>query len=92
MGKIAVLFAGQGAQYPGMGRDICSVSAKAQKVFDMGESITPGIKQICFDSDADILSKTENTQPALFLTDLACAYALLEAGIVGDFAAGFSLG
>ena len=38
------------------------------------------------------LTKTENTQPALFLTDLAFANALKDAGIKADAVAGFSLG
>lgn len=92
MGKIAILFAGQGAQFPGMGKDIYESSSAAHEIFDLGESVTPGIKDICFNSDASVLSKTENTQPSLFLTDLACAYALRQSGIVADCVAGFSLG
>lgn len=92
MGKIAILFAGQGAQYPGMGKDIYETNSAAHDIFELGESLTPGIKDICFNSDASLLSKTENTQPALFLTDLACAYALREIGIAADCVAGFSLG
>lgn len=92
MGKIALLLAGQGAQYPGMGKDLYESSPAAKKVFDMGEMIRPGTLEMCFESDKDTLSLTENTQPCLFLCDLACARAVEEAGISFDMAAGFSLG
>ena len=92
MGKIALLFAGQGAQYPGMGRDLYESSPAAKKVFDMGEEIYPGVISMCFEADRETLSLTENTQPCLFLCDLACARAAKEAGAAFDMAAGFSLG
>lgn len=92
MGKIALLFAGQGAQYPGMGRDLYENSPAARGVFDMAERLKSGTKRLCFESDAAELSETKNTQPALFTMDLACAAALGEAGIFADLAAGFSLG
>lgn len=92
MGKIAFLFAGQGAQYPGMGEALYETSAAAKAVFDMGERLRPGTLSQCFHGEKEELQKTENTQPCLFLTDLACAAALKERGIQADAAAGFSLG
>ena len=92
MSKIAFLFAGQGAQYVGMGKALYETSPAAKAVFDMGEAVRPGTKAMCFEGPGEELTKTINTQPCLFLTDLACAKALEEKGIKADMVAGFSLG
>ncbi|MDY3865881.1 MAG: ACP S-malonyltransferase [Eubacteriales bacterium] len=92
MSKIAFLFAGQGAQYVGMGRDLYENVPAAKEVFDLGESRRPGTLATCFEGPGEALTQTENTQPALFLVDLACARALSAAGVMPDAVAGFSLG
>lgn len=92
MSKIAFLFAGQGAQYVGMGRDLYESVPAAKEVFDLGESRRPGTLATCFEGPGEALTQTENTQPALFLVDLACACALSAAGVMPDAVAGFSLG
>lgn len=92
MGKIAFVFAGQGAQYSGMGRSLCEVSPAAQAVFDVADKLRPGTSQQCFTAPAEELSITENTQPCLYCVDLAAAKALEEAGVTPDYVAGFSLG
>ena len=76
MEKTAFLFAGQGAQSVGMGKDFCEENEAARAVFAMGERLAPGITALCFAGDSTELNRTENTQPALFLTDLAIAAAL----------------
>ena len=92
MGKIAFLFSGQGAQYSGMGKDLYDNIEAVKKLYDSAEAKRPGTCMQCFDSDEETLKLTENTQPCMFLTDLACARALEEYGIHADETAGFSLG
>lgn len=92
MGKIAFLFAGQGAQFPGMGRAFYDESPAARRVFDACESLRPGTLRQCFEGSMEELSQTENTQPCLFAMDLACAEAAKEAGLAPQAVAGFSLG
>ncbi len=86
------MFAGQGAQYPGMGRALYESSPAARAVFDMAEGIRPGTCGQCFEGTAAELAVTANTQPCLFTVDLACGEALREAGVPLEAAAGFSLG
>ena len=92
MGKTTFLFAGQGAQYPGMGKSLYDTSAAARKVLDEAERLRPGTLQTCFGGEAQMLSQTIHTQPCLMAVDVACAAALMEAGVQPDALAGFSLG
>lgn len=92
MGKIAFVFSGQGAQYPGMGQSLCETSPAAKAVFELADGLRPGTSQQCFSGTAEELSVTKNTQPCVYCVDLAAARALEEKGVHPDYAAGFSLG
>ena len=69
MGKIAFVFAGQGAQYSGMGQSLCEMSPAARAVFDVADKLRPGTSQQCFTAPVEELSITENTQPCLYCVD-----------------------
>ena len=92
MSKIAFVFSGQGAQAPGMGKELYDCSPAAKAVFDLADSIRPGTSQQCFEGTQEELNVTINTQPCLFACDLAAAKAAQERGIQPDCAAVFSLG
>jgi [acyl-carrier-protein] S-malonyltransferase len=92
MGKIAFVFAGQGSQYTGMGKDLYENSKGAKEVFDEIEKLRPNTINQCFNGTKEELSQTINTQPCIFAVDLACAKALNEKRIYADAVAGFSLG
>ncbi len=92
MGKIAIVFSGQGAQYSGMGKSLYECSEAARELYDFAESYRTGTKKQSFEGTAEELKETKNTQPCLYLVDLCAALALKEKGIRADGVAGFSLG
>jgi [acyl-carrier-protein] S-malonyltransferase len=93
--KIALLFAGQGAQSVGMGRDLAEQFPTAADLFHQADEILGrNLSQIAWNGPIEELTKTSNCQPALFVQGLACLSVLHE--LAGDFptggAAGLSLG
>lgn len=92
MDSVAFLFAGQGAQHPAMGVDLIEASPAAAEVFAIADEVRPGTSEQCRSASKEELSQTENTQPCVFVHDLAAAAALRERGVVPAVCAGFSLG
>jgi [acyl-carrier-protein] S-malonyltransferase len=95
MKKIALLFAGQGAQTVGMGRDLADQFPVAASLFRAADEILERkLTEVAWNGPIEELTKTSNCQPALFVHGLACLAALRE--IAGEFpiegAAGLSLG
>ncbi|MCI5679938.1 MAG: ACP S-malonyltransferase [Bacteroidales bacterium] len=92
MGKIAFVFSGQGAQKAGMGKAFYEANETVHGLFDDAEALRTGTLKQCFEGTAEELKETQNTQPCLYLADLAAAITLSEAGITPEGVAGFSLG
>jgi [acyl-carrier-protein] S-malonyltransferase len=91
--KIAFMFPGQGAQYPGMGKDIYEEYEEARNIYDKASKILNiDMKKICFETSKEELSKTENTQIAIAVTSLAILEVLKKYGIEADICTGLSLG
>ena len=61
MGKVALIFSGQGAQYPGMGKELYDCSPAAKAVYDMADSIREGTSHQCFEGTKEELSVTVNS-------------------------------
>ncbi len=93
-GGIAYLFPGQGAQYVGMGNDLCEHSAAARMVFERADAALGfNLSELCFSGRLEDLNTTANTQPAILATSVAVLAAMEEAGLPKpDVAAGLSLG
>lgn len=93
MRRIAFLFAGQGSQFAGMGKELYDNFEAARNIFDEADKIlNHNIKELCFNGPEEELSKTENTQPCMLTTSCAITEVLKIKGIEADFAAGLSLG
>lgn len=93
MSKLAFVFAGQGAQAVGMGKEIAENFAVADKIFDeASEALGFDIKEMIWNGDAETLMITENTQPTIVTTTIAILKVLEEKRIKPDVVAGLSLG
>jgi [acyl-carrier-protein] S-malonyltransferase len=93
--RIAFLFAGQGAQAVGMGKDLAGQYPVVREIFAEADRVLGrSISEIAFSGPESELVKTANCQPALFVHGLACLAALrAEVGdIVPHMVAGLSLG
>lgn len=95
MSKTALLFAGQGAQAVGMGKDLAEQFPIARQWFDRANNVLGyDLASICFNGPEAELTKTENAQPGIFLVSWV-AFELLKERVPGlkfEATAGLSLG
>jgi [acyl-carrier-protein] S-malonyltransferase len=95
MSKTALLFAGQGAQVAGMGRDLAESSPSAKASFERANAtLGYDLASICFNGPEAELTKTENAQPGIFLVSWV-AWQLLRERVPSlqfEATAGLSLG
>ncbi|MFC4871264.1 ACP S-malonyltransferase [Negadavirga shengliensis] len=88
---IAYIFPGQGAQFPGMGKDLYESREAAKKMFDRANDVLGfDIKKVMFEGTEEALKQTNVTQPAVFLH--AVVAAATDPGFNPDMVAGHSLG
>lgn len=89
--KIGFIFAGQGSQYVGMGKEFYENFQVARDVFDQAD-IDIDVKKVCFEGPEETLNETSYAQPCILTTSLAIAKVIEAQGIHPDYVAGLSLG
>lgn len=87
---------GQGAQSIGMGKALAEAYVESKQVFEeVDDALGESLSKLIWEGDIDVLTLTENAQPALMATSLAAARALTREGMgveTGNYVAGHSLG
>ncbi len=87
------LFPGQGAQYPGMARDLYQQSDEVKRLFTVaGEVLKKDMAALLFEGSEEDLKSTDNTQAAVTLANISASAVLKEKGYRPNAALGFSVG
>lgn len=92
--KKSFLFAGQGSQYPAMGKELEGLFPKAaQSIFETGSQILGfDLKDVCYNFEPQALAQTQYSQPAIFAVSLIAFEAAKAKGFTPDMVGGHSLG
>jgi len=89
----ALIFPGQGAQFVGMGKDLCDNYPQAKEVFDRANEILKfDIRKLCFEGPQGELSTTRYSQPAILTTSIAALKVFESSSIYQQITSKFSLG
>ena len=89
--KLAFLYAGQGTQHVGMGKDLYEAYPAFRAVLDAAP-VDFDLKKLCFEGPEEQLSQTQYTQPCMVAFAAGVTAVLYEKGIRPAMAAGLSLG
>ena len=89
--KLAVLYAGQGAQHPGMGKEFYEGSPAFRAAFDSAE-LDFDLHRVCFEDPDGLLNQTEYTQPCMVAFACGVTAVLAQQGVKPAYVAGLSLG
>ena len=87
--KFAVLYAGQGAQHPGMGKEFYEASSAFRAAFDAAD-LPFDLHRVCFDDPDGVLNQTEYTQPCMVAFACGVSAVLAEQGVKPAYVAGIS--
>ena len=80
MEKAAYLFAGQGSQYIGMGKDLYDAFPASKRIFDKADEVLGfSLSGLCFTGPEEELTKTQNCQPAILTMSIAALEAYKSA-------------
>lgn len=80
MKRVALMFAGQGAQYVGMGQSLYENCPAARALYETADRVLgKPLTRICFEGPAETLTESRWCQPAIYVTSLACRAALQDA-------------
>ncbi|MDR1550944.1 MAG: ACP S-malonyltransferase [Hungatella sp.] len=91
--KTAFVFPGQGSQYQGMGMELYKKYPFVRNLYEQASALTGiDMENLCFHSDMEILTQTDNAQLAIFITSYAAFRVFMEMGVEPSFLSGHSLG
>ena len=89
--KLAILYAGQGSQHPGMGKDLYERYPAFREAFNAAD-LDFDLESVCFDDPEGVLNLTQYTQPCMVAFAAGVTAVLKENGVKADDLAGLSLG